>query len=938
MGEGADHVTGTSGNDSISVNDGADTVVSGDGDDEVSLGDGANVLTSGDGNSEIDGGEGVDTITVGDGNNDIATGDGADVIVGGLGNNTVRNAAGNDTITLGDGNNSVTNTAGNSTITLGDGDNEVTLTAGNSTVVTGSGADDIDITAGNNNITAGAGNDSISLGSGNDTVDGGAGTDSADFSKSSGTWAGSISDVEAVTATFGGTATINLENVSGYDSLTVTANATVSTATIKNLASSTLILTEDNVEGGGDGEFSTVSIDTVADAAIVLNLKTNQEAAEAGTSDLGALTITDAASVSVTTSGGEFGVAANLTASSIALDDDETTSLSLDTSNYATLTTGNITGSESLQSVTITADGAEADVEVGSIVDAPNLSAVSITASGLNADVEFGGGGEAGTIGATAAASLTSISLVASNGADIDTTGTADGTEFDIETVQDVTSFIVSADGAGTTNKVGQLGANDLEVGTLSFSATDEGTVDLETSAYTRTMDYGFNTLTLETSGTGSTIAADQLTQDSGSLAAANEASIYIDASGASSTLNLDDSSLGGVLLDVVDINVGAYATLSMAGDGADVGTNEGISDEVSDIVATGDIGSLSIVVAENGTFNFDDPDLANDTTDAVDTLRIAAENIGTFTYNIGDSEAIDSSLLLDIEGDSAETGAEPSIQTINITMADMGDETDFNADSEDLLMLQGGTVYLEASAGSGEGDVFHFYSGSVILLGDEDNSIDLTGGVVDAADLATAGTEGTFGSWTLTTGSGADAIVSVGGSDTITPGLGADTVTGNGGGDSIVLTEAVSSIDTVVYAAVTDGSEVGAAEGTFTDFDVITGFVSGVDTIDNNITLANQEVVVAGSAATGTTNDLTSANYKDMDSVLAFINDSAVEDLVESDGTYDASGAYTFGVTISGVGTAIYAINNDATAAVVIGEIYLLGTVNATLVAGDFS
>jgi len=932
LGEGADHVTGTSGNDSITVNDGADTVVSGDGDDEVSLGDGANVLTSGDGNSEIDGGEGVDTITVGDGNNDIATGDGADVVVGGLGNNTVRNAAGNDTITLGDGNNSVTNTAGNSTITLGDGDNEVTLTAGNSTVVTGSGADDIDITAGNNNITAGAGNDSISLGSGNDTVDGGTGTDSADFSKSSGTWAGTISDVEAVTATFGGTATINLENVSGYDSLTVTANATVSTATIKNLASSTLILTEDNVEGGGDGEFSTVSIDTVDDAALVLNLKTNQEAAEAGTSDLGGLTITDAASVSVTTSGGEFGVAADLTASSIALDDDETTSLSLDTSNYATLKTGNITGSESLQSVTITADGAEADVEVGTLADAANLNSVSISATGLNADVEVE------EIGATSAASLDTVSITASNGADVDTTGEADGTEFDIETLQDMTSFIVSADGAGTNNTVGQLHAEDLEVGTVSFSATDEGTIDLETSAYTSNLDYGFNTLTLETSGTGSTIAADGLTQDSESLAAADEASIYIDASGASSTVNLDDSTLGGVLLDVVDINVGAYATLSMAGDGADVGTDEGISDEVSSITATGDIGSLSIVVEENGTFNFDDPDLANDTTDAVDTLTIAAENIGTFTYNIGDSEAIDGGLLLDVEGDSAETGAEPTIQTIHITMADMGNETDFNADSEDLLRLDSSTVFLEVSAGATESDVGHFYNGSVTLLGDEDNSIDLTGGVVDAADLATAGTEGTWGAWTLTTGSGADAIVSVGGSDTITPGLGQDTVTGNGGGDSIVLTEAVSSADTVVYAAVTDGSEVGEDEGTFTDYDVITGFVSGVDTIDNNISLGNQEVVVAGSAATGTTNDLTSANYKDMDSVFAFISDSAVEDLVESDGVYDASSAYTFGVTISGVGTVVYAINNDATAAVAITEIYLLGTVDATLVAGDFS
>jgi len=474
----------------------------------------------------------------------------------------------------------------------------------------------------------------------------------------------------------------------------------------------------------------------------------------------------------------------------------------------------------------------------------------------------------------------------------------------------------------------------------VSFSATDEGTVDLETSAYTSNLDYGFNTLTLETSGTGSTIAADGLTQDAESLAAANEASIYIDASGASSTLNLDDSSLGGVLLDVVSINVGGYATLSMAGDGADVGTDEGISDEVSDIVATGDIGALSIVVAENGTFNFDDPDLANDTTDAVDTLTIGATGFTSFTYDIGDSEAIDDGLIIDIENGTEAEGDGVGIQTLVLKLADMGNETDFDADAEDVLLV-GSAVMIEGQADADEGEELTFYNGTVELLGAQDNSIDLTGGVVDAAELAVAGTESTWGSWTLTTGSGADAIVSVGGSDTITPGLGQDTVTGNGGGDSIVLTEAVSSIDTVVYAAVTDGSEVGAAEGTFTDFDVITGFVSGVDTIDNNITLANQEVVVKGTDAGGavTTNNLTSANYTDMDSVLAFINDTAVEDLVDSaGGVYEASKAYTFGVTISGVGTVIYAINNDATAAVAIDEIYLLGTVDATLVAGDFS
>ena len=81
VGDGANDITGTGGNDSITTGSGADTIVSYGGDDTISAGDGANVITATDGENNITGGEGIDTITAGNGNNTITGGDGADVLL-----------------------------------------------------------------------------------------------------------------------------------------------------------------------------------------------------------------------------------------------------------------------------------------------------------------------------------------------------------------------------------------------------------------------------------------------------------------------------------------------------------------------------------------------------------------------------------------------------------------------------------------------------------------------------------------------------------------------------------------------------------------------------------------------------------------------------------------------------------------------------------------
>ncbi|MBK1618578.1 hypothetical protein CKO42_09030 [Lamprobacter modestohalophilus] len=187
--------------------------------------------------------------------------------------------------------------------------------------------------------------------------------------------------------------------------------------------------------------------------------------------------------------------------------------------------------------------------------------------------------------------------------------------------------------------------------------------------------------------------------------------------------------------------------------------------------------------------------------------------------------------------------------------------------------------------------------------------------------------------------GAGNDNIVSGAGNDTVTGGEGADNITGGGGADTIILTETTSAEDNVIYAALTDGSAAGQVGGTFTGFDVITGFNTTVDDLifDSNYqndgavdtSFISASTVVAGTAATSAANDLTAADITNVDKVAAFL----------SDGTYTTSGAGNddlVAITFDDF-TALYTVTDAAGGGdIVAGEISLLGTVDETLVTGD--
>ena len=131
------------------------------------------------------------------------------------------------------------------------------------------------------------------------------------------------------------------------------------------------------------------------------------------------------------------------------------------------------------------------------------------------------------------------------------------------------------------------------------------------------------------------------------------------------------------------------------------------------------------------------------------------------------------------------------------------------------------------------------------------------------------------------------------------------------------------------------DGSAVGADEGTFTAYDVITGFDTLVDHIDHNGIALSKTFVIANTLGAA---DLAAANFADVDSVLAFLNDATVEDTIAADDAdYVLNEDIVVAVTLGDGTTAIYELNDVAAGTLIAADISLLAVVDTTMVIGDF-
>jgi Ca2+-binding RTX toxin-like protein len=180
---GALSVTGTSGNDSISLSALSGTLTVGVNGSDSAFDNSrltSIVVDALDGNDTVTVGRGIigATLMGGNGNNSLVGGAGADSITGGVGSDTMIGGAGNDSLDGGAGNDLLEGDGGNDALTSNSGNSNAG--GSNSTLIGGNGNDALTVGAGNNELFGDPGNDILYADSRMaNTLYGGGGNDTA---------------------------------------------------------------------------------------------------------------------------------------------------------------------------------------------------------------------------------------------------------------------------------------------------------------------------------------------------------------------------------------------------------------------------------------------------------------------------------------------------------------------------------------------------------------------------------------------------------------------------------------------------------------------------------------------------------------------------------------------------------------------------------------
>ncbi len=854
-GSGADAVTGTAGNDNFSTGSGADTVTGGAGNDTASLGAGADVFTGGTGNDTVsDAGADADSLDMGDGDDRVTTaGAGADTLLGGAGNDYLDGGADDDRIDGGAGND-----------TLIDG-------AGNDVVLGGDGNDTITISTGTDSVDAGAGNDTISITglSAGDTIDGGAGTDSLSVTNSStSAIAPNVTGIESMTISTSDNLTLDLAGLTDTTLKAFTVSATdAATVKITSVLSGTTVTISDDLtpddesttDTDNNGNIGNVTLDTVADGTLTVDVSadTDGQTTSSGlgntATELGALTLTDAASVTLKSSGGAQLGSVNNTINGVALDDADTTSLTVTAADYSGLQTGNVTNSSALESVTVTAGLGTSSV--GTIADAEALESISATASGASSALTLGAIG-----GTTKSAALTSIKLSSAGGATL-TTGAINGADTTADTTLSFTTT-----GTGSEIDLGAditLGTGNVSSLTLSLGAGSEWTTD----------DRAVKVIL----GTG-TITVSELTVSIG-----------------------EDVNFGGglELTEGTDIEISS-ASITIADDVDVTGGDLDLSD-------AGSIGELTITVSGDDTFGFGSGGLTIGGVGAVTiTDNTADEMVLDFT-GVTSAATIDvsnqTSTDVSIYGGSAKdtvTASAAGSYIATYAGADSiaggtGNDTVYGGDGNDTIDTSTGAnrVYGEAGADS-------------IVGGAGADTLD--GG--DGNDTISGGN----GNDSLTGGAGDDSITGGTGADTINGGAGNDTIAGSTGVDIIDLGTGIDTLTMAVANSATVGSTFTAGTSISTlSLTKVSGFGAG-DTIafsngayltqGTNGTPADNKIVYLQGAYDATAKTFTVATYATSDLASTTNATLLVWDSNSANGTAAYSGIVLVGYLDTGNST----------------------------------
>ncbi|MEB8385635.1 calcium-binding protein [Rhodobacteraceae bacterium KMM 6894] len=174
--EGADYLTGGSGDDTINGLGGGD---------HIDSGGGADVIDAGDGNDRVNAGSGADNVFLGDGDDYVRVGGGVESFDGGDGDDYISyyDSTGGVTLDL-EANTASGSWASNDTVMNFEsmsgsktGDDHVSGTSGANLIRTYGGDDDVYDRGGDDTVELGSGDDYVRVGGGADSLDGGSGSD-----------------------------------------------------------------------------------------------------------------------------------------------------------------------------------------------------------------------------------------------------------------------------------------------------------------------------------------------------------------------------------------------------------------------------------------------------------------------------------------------------------------------------------------------------------------------------------------------------------------------------------------------------------------------------------------------------------------------------------------------------------------------------------------
>lgn len=522
-------------------------------------------------------------------------------------------------------------------------------------------------------------------------------------------------------------------------------------------------------------------------------------------------------------------------------------------------------------------------------------------------------------------------------------------------TTNTVTLTVADNDGAGVT------GDFATSVDFDNFAEVNFVIQDANAATSITALDAG--TATVNVSGTGDVTFATSATAGS------------IDGSASSGDMTL--TLIGAATVDTVTTGSGAdtitQTTADLTTGGYTISTNAG-DDSITLLAAadsTVDGGAGSDTVALDGDYRAVTLTLSNIETLDVDTdstntnMFVDSSLLTGATYIVTDSSNGDDDLHVNMDAYTVDLSALTIDTTtvgaividgstfgaaggLTVTGSAAADEVTSGASADIIDTGAGNDTITDSGAGddnitTGAGDDTVTDSGAgadTINTGAGGDTITDSGTGADIIDMGAGDdtlTDSGAGADTIDMGAGADTITDAGaGDDVITLGAGADSVDAGTGADTIDLAEATSAVDNIIYGAQGDGSAVGAAAGTLTGYDTITSFTSGTDTITASAidtVDANVSIVAMGDASSSA-NDLTAADFADVDKLVSFFNDTTL-----GNSAFVATNA---GVTVDvvaitfGTFSAVYVLDDAATDGIAAAEIEMLAHVDTVLATGD--